>query len=326
MSLEFVPYRTLYQRQQEANKVAPGWTEEAFYTWSLLEAARELNRNWTVQQAALTGMLEAEDTWIKHGRPYFKVWPAMALELMTVGLDLPASYLMPPFPVFSILLPNKEIPVGEGYMTSILVRYEDAGQGKKRYVHTVETTRPVGIGRAVVGFTYENGDNLEEVIKRNTVIHEQDRFLENGMTPEMLERVIRLTVAVCFFGTNQHEVIRPDIPKKYVEKMERARQRGDTARVSQIEKRYSKGYTVGRELTLPAAVVLVPNGTASTGTRRGLEYSHTRRPHLRLQQKGPRTSPYHELIFVRSTIVKPELPFDPHAKRGFLIPDKKDGT
>jgi len=171
-----------------------------------------------------------------------------------------------------------------------------------------------------VGFAYTKDSNLEELILANT--KEEEKLEEHGLTPQLVEKIIRLTISVCFFGTNQHEVVRPDIPRKYMEKLEKARERKDDARVQEIEKKFSGGFVVGRELVLPAPQV-VHGETGEVGPRGPLSHSHTRRPHLRMQQKGPRNQPYQELVFVRSTIVKPELPLNPNAKRGFLIPDKK---
>lgn len=137
---------------------------------------------------------------------------------------------------------------------------------------------------------------------------------------ETVRRILKLAIATCFFGTNSHEIIMPDLPRRKIRRYHRAKSEGNLREQRKIleeaKRRGMFGWKVGSEIDLPAPVVEHLTSHESR-EKRELKYGHIRTGHVRMQQKGPRRDPYYELVFIEPTLVRPDLPF--RASHGYRI-------
>jgi len=145
-------------------------------------------------------------------------------------------------------------------------------------------------------------------------------------SPEMVRGILALAACTCFFVTNQHEVIRPDIPRKETVAYEWALKTGDRVTVAKLEQKAREdrpvAMTLGRAIDLPRPLAATQTHASGGGTHI-LHWSHSRSAHARWQPVGPRKDPSYELRFIAPVIVRPDLPARPHA--GFNLRGAETG-
>ncbi len=132
--------------------------------------------------------------------------------------------------------------------------------------------------------------------------------------------MVRLAIGVAMFAVNKHELVAPDVN---IEQL-RSRFPGGRSRGSQLlaqqaiarELKKCRGWTIGQEINLPRPEYLRRDDAHGEGA--SLEFSHVRSGHMRMQPHGPANS-LRKLIFVAPTVVRKDLPMQPH--RGFQLRD-----
>ncbi len=135
---------------------------------------------------------------------------------------------------------------------------------------------------------------------------------------ELVQRIIKLAIATCFFGIDNHEYVLPDLPRK---KLERRIHRNNSVKsaLSELkkERENTKYWTIGREISLPLPISLTTIETHKN-ERNALKNAYARRGHMRLQPCGPNRSE-RKLVFVHPHIVRSDLAFKDGV--GYRIPN-----
>jgi hypothetical protein len=176
-----------------------------------------------------------------------------------------------------------------------------------------------------MGYLYQMGMRNEDTVEQCFEFSDQfsTDYKDECYCPgkEFKLNLIRIAVATCFFGINNHEFVLPDLIRRHLVKYHalKAAGRHQEATDFALSKTKSKEWCIGREIVLPRPEVEHrtvegnPEGRGYT-----LSHQYLRSGHLRLQQYGPRDRPHHKLIFIPPTVVRPDLPPPPMA-RGYRI-------
>lgn len=280
----------------------------------------------------------AELLWYQHGNPYYKVWPAMAAALSNTKIDIDCKFLQMPFPTIEVCLPKhpshqfREHPDAPA-VTSMLVYRDDDLRGAKDNREAslmVHYQLDVDLDKPWMGWYFNMGlKSGTSIANRFELSWKKSAHFDDGYEPskEFTEKIVKLAVAVCFFGTHNHQVIMPDIPNRLIERYHDAKQRRDKSEAEKLLQRAKDmghfGWRVGSEIDLPQPIVKHINRDESgtTGEGNELQFGHVRSGHMRYQPYGSKDEPNHyELIFIPPTTVRPDLPL--RDIRGFRISDK----
>ena len=270
-----------------------------------------------------------ERAWYDLGKPYFKVWPAMAAQLANVRMDIDMEFLHLPFKVYEIRLPVNDNVLREEAgppLKALLVQRVDNAEVSEltsardwtlvvHYQFATELDKP-WMGW-YFGLPVRKGILVEEQITQTS---EQNEAYTEGYTPslEFLRNIVRLAISVAFFGVGHHELVAPDIPRCYIDKYRQAKQAQNT-RVAEDILTSAKalgmfGFKVGSEVDLPAPVVRYID---ASGEKRGeLTHGHIRRAHMHFVCCGEGRKE-RKLQFFPPIPVRPDLPLAP--AHGFRI-------
>ncbi len=298
--------------------------------------------------------LKAEAGWLSQGEPYFKVYPQMAAMMSEVSIDIPVDSFLMPYQTFAVLLadsPDNDLweywtdrftgevikgprlrwilvhelrvaSINEAefkYLTvdstggsrALYLNYDFEGEYRgepQQYNYTMSLDTRVGTLQQFFDQSYAATD--EKVAKQ---------FRPNEYRPsrEMVQKVMSIAVATAFFGTDRHEVVLPDLPRKKLEaKMRRAK--GDPTEAKKIirdERVGTKAWTIGREINLPRPIA---QRATPEGNGHGISHAYLRRGHMRYQACGEGRQ-YRKLIFIHPHMVRDDLPLAP--THGFRISD-----
>jgi len=295
--------------------------------------------------------MQAEQTWMAFGEPYYKIWPDMARAMSEVSIEIPNSSFKMPYPSFAILLPRGDRntlrdPNGPALKTIIVYEFlnswtPDSNEFKITHKHELAS----GAHRAIqVNYEFDttwkgvpscfhssmsmyDGGSMEAEFEKSFE-HSSDTFeksLEAGEyapPTEPVGRIMRLAVATCFFGIDQHELVMPDLPRRKIEKRAVQRNISHAAAYRELarEMNATKMWTIGSEIALPPVEYVKKEERTDGGEVREWTHAVTRRGHMRWQAHGPERKE-RKLIFVHPHICRPDLPF---AKvHGYKIPDKQ---
>ncbi len=140
-------------------------------------------------------------------------------------------------------------------------------------------------------------------------------------------RLVKLAISVAFFGLHSHDLLFPDIPNKFEERFRRARAENDKSEAEKLLDKAKRlghfGFRLGSEIDLPQPMVrYTTEDGPEQPTGRELQFAHVRSGHLRLQPKGKREDPHYELVFIKPTVIRPDLPI--RDSRGFRIRRPED--
>lgn len=302
--------------------------------------------------------LQGEKNWWTSSKPYYKIYPKMASMMSEVSLDIPVTSFEMPYKTFVILLAddpendfwetmvvrrsgvevselgprlrwvmvheftgafinNQEFSMrnddGENHTRGLYINYEFEGEWRgmpQQSNYTLSLAPQVGTIEDFFQSSYEITKNFHNARYENG---------EYRPSKEMVERIIRLSVATAFFGVDRHEVVMPDIPRKKLDKRisnanGNIRQALDTLKKEII---YTNEWTIGREISLPRPMQ-VDVDVDSNETGKHLRHGYLKRGHMRWQAHGEGRKD-RKLIFIHPHMVRADLPLAP--AKGFKISD-----
>lgn len=254
-------------------------------------------------------MLAAECLWFRAGCPYYKVYPDLIMDLALTDMHIDCSYFAMPQPAIEIRLPKVRGLLPNNPQAALLcnaqavdTRHWD-GMTKLRktdyYMLTAIWRDDSDVGHQTESqsfFPLRKGTSLEDQFENVT---EAPSMLKNVSSP-----LWRVLLSVAFFGTSQHELVKPDIPRKHIDVYHRAQKTNNREIVERIEAK-ARGWIMGGEIDLPEPTITYHGPSSCAG--RELSKGHLRRGHMRLQPHGPKNE-NRKLIFIRPTWVRPDLP------------------
>lgn len=251
---------------------------------------------------------EAEEKLYQAGKPYYKIWPAIASQLCDTEMRIPGQFFRLPFPGMEIRLPTRDNPL-EPARACVVARLEGNAWLDGRdwgLVVAFMDGEPEAKGTRIW---------LADIPIRPTLLLEdaldQTSLVQQCPDPALARRLVRVCVGVCFFGVDNHEAILPDLPRAVIDRYQREGRTpsGSVAKKHLKEARKAGlfGWKVGSEIDLPRPVIQHHPAGEGQGEHRELTAGHVRRGHMRMQAHGEKLS-QRKLIFVPPTLVRPDLP------------------
>ncbi len=244
--------------------------------------------------------------------PEFKVYPDIAMTLAHSRFDIKAKLLAWPFDFFLVSLPVGN-PLRCHNATSEVLSIL-CGWNKKKVHFLTQTAgienrpdKPTSQFRLVL----DESRNLEEQILEHTrdASWEDSRCGDdNDLAKELIGPQtlawVRICVGVALLATSSDKLIEGDVLSKDFLKYIEAKRHGDDTKCGKLEdrcqrRRGGKVFTVGRTESM-RTLYSKPSG-GDDGAGRQLSHQHLRRAHFRVCHTG-------KVIFIRHTIVRPDLP------------------
>lgn len=288
----------------------------------------------------------AERTWNTMGRPSYRVAPALADALADTDLDLDATFIRFPHPVFGIELPasfdlrNRGGHRLEGLLVSA-VREEttqagraigiDApdGAGDWRFI-VLQTWRDEDGAPVVFTLSLKPGDRVGARIREIEANADfSEAYVKRGhdgtITGEdALRRIIALALGSALFAVGANaRLVRP------VGRPPEARKKRQGRRADRRPPE-PRRWVLGADISLPGRADRPAGAGADTDDEdapgRSLRWSHVRQGHLRLTPTGPRSDRRYVLRYIAPTIVRPDLPLAPRATRHAMDVPPTEGT
>jgi len=322
-------YRTFRRLRRENRAV----TIQEFY-----QKLRGMNLQEGFLRATWERRVAAQVDFYKWGKPYVKVFPAMATCLGQTKVDIDAKFVKAGYPTFEIRLPvEHNTYMCQGYtLQSILCHFEE------RYIHLYldfgwtqndfglyyecefELKPGVTISQSVVEMPYvETSHKILDLIRENN-LKEMESRAATQLERHFIMSVISLVIATNFFLTSQHEIVAPNIKRKHIDVYLKAREQGNIELIEKLVESARKdglnGFVVGREIKLPRDIVKYHKQPGHADERSWeLNWAHVRSGHLRLQPVGPREENEKKLVFVMPTVIRADLPMKPRV--GYRIED-----
>jgi hypothetical protein len=236
------------------------------------------------------GLSLTEMEWASTGKPYCKVYPAIADQLADVDMSaIPVSEFKLPFPVFEICLPS------DRFASSILLWSCLDIFG----LYFQVDSKHILINR----FTAIPGKSIDQCMfdtVKQAPFSWQDKALWS------------IAISTSLFILNQHHLILPDLQPRLIRTRKPNGAKGDLRPAA-------AALTLGRdyETELPAPEYARSDDTQGIG--REVSHSFMRRAHFRNQRCGLKLQDS-KLIFIHPTIIRPDLPRSGH-RHGYFIPD-----
>lgn len=261
-----------------------------------------------------------ESQWYQIGRPEYKVHPGMVEALAHTKLDIPATALQLPYPVFAVRLPSKHLREYRGapFVRAILVsRITEVQYGQERNKLVFSTN----FSEMAPGLDPMENNIITKIdmgAVDSETIHTIDWYLDNmphadvsdGMywpSGDLNREIVALATAVSLIGIGaDRHLVRPArenlTDRRTRERIERRHGRGSAST--------NHGFEVGQDIKLPKLPRSYRKSDEESGEGPRLNYGHIRSGHMKMQAHGPRHS-LRKLIFVAPTIVRPDLPLKP---------------
>lgn len=261
-------------------------TREKFYSDVEIMGLKGMNKSGDL----LFNQARSERLWSEEGFPYYKLYPNLIPLLLKSKLSVPRRFLRAPFHAQSIYLPVghgiPELMTEEGSeLQSMLVclspglkQGQEPGDFMIIWCHFGEEAHGapfhfflnLGIGN----HEESDGVTLEQVLEINK---KKPRFHEHDgerIKEETVPAVLKLACSVLFLATGADRIVEVDVLNKDLDKYVQARKQGDEKRITELKsravRRGKKGWTLGREITIPR-----PGSSAeSEPTGRQLKYQH----------------------------------------------------
>jgi len=283
--------------------------------------------------------LSTEYQWLKHGKPYYKVYTDMADMIAATSVDIPVTEVRVPYTSFAVLLGEDNNYRDDDIQCKWILIHEIhvEAETKTRFRATLSGAgrhRALAISYGFSGedrhgqprqYTYTlplfGKQTVEEFF--NDTWAESSEALADGddwVPPEDLVRsILKLAVATCFFGVDRHEVVLPDLTRRQIERA--ARKAPAAGEISTLKAAKDEGvkegkWTIGRELSLPRPLITTVAGTGDGG-RREVSHAFMRRGFMRYQACGKGWQE-HKLIFVPPTVCRSDLGL-PKGQKGYRI-------
>jgi hypothetical protein len=257
----------------------------------------------------------AERNLFTAGKPYYKVWPSIAAALCDTEMRIPGSQFALPFPGLEVRLPKQDNPLAPA-CAAVCCRLDPSVRGDTdrdwSFVVCFFDNVPEFQTRDDAGQYY-----LADIpIRANQLLEDslnETRLMREVPNPDLIRRLVRVCVGVCFFGMDQHELILPELTRRTIEHFQRER-RQPTAREGEkalAEARHCGlfGWKVGSEVDLPRPIhAQAPaRDGLPTAEHGGLTAGYVRGYHMRLAAVGPGRQEK-RLVFVKTHRVRPDLP------------------
>lgn len=351
--MDFFQFRTDYAHAKRLNLL--NWSDESpheYYksiTGALVHKLAECERKglpYSRPDIELMNRSQALWTWEDDGKPYIKLFPAVTEMLATTKIDIDCQHVKFPFQSFEVRFPMSHNPMVEDTqwpLRSMLVSSIQTVEGQfgqqmlglqpakistqrqvVLWLDFGETHSTMGIKGEPVFFFLNlhlvDGKSVQDVLND---AHERGIEAPGYVpSPAFCRSATAIAIAMTFFLNNQHELVAPDIHRRFIDRWHKAKKRGDKKELKTVLAQSKKlghgGWTVGEEIELPRPQVVhhdkpTTEGHSVSGWE--LHFSHIRSGHMRLQWMGTGENRHAELIFIRPTVVRPDLP----PRRGFVI-------
>jgi len=306
-----------------------------FYGDKMLQLKAEYDQSGNRHCITAHNQSYCEMAWDEAGRPYFKVFPNLLPMFMQTKLSVPGKYFHSPFPNFLVRLPLnhgcEELTVRGNELQTVLIS-EVSGEDTLELREPVEHSHMfiiwMNFGETFKGipyYTYQvmkfrKNQTIEEAIEdQRTPERTDEETLAYGLDigNDKINNAMRLVVSTCFLATGADRIVEPDVLNKDLQRYIEAKRCNNTERIKQLEdrahRRRKMGWTVGREITVPAPVTS-NNDSAPTG--RHLSHSHQRGAHFHVYHYGPGREKW-KVKWINQLTVRPDLPPPPVKKRGY---------
>lgn len=292
--------------------------------------------------------MACERDWEIAQRPYYKVYPNLLPYFVDTKLDVPSEFFRLPFPAFVIRLPDHhnvaELKIDdEHYVRSILVggcekgkpalifgpdSCEEMEDSEHRQVIIFIDINELEGEQQIPVLTYQqllfenDKQTAEEALRRqmDRAMFIKDGMVQHGGVPvpvSLAETCLRVAVAVTFLATGGDKIVECDVLSRDLLRYLDAKKKDDAETqkrlVARAKRNHKHGFTMGREITFPGRS---SGGGEATGDGRELEYQHQRSAHWHWVRYGPGRAQM-KLMFFTQTTVRPDLPINPDAKRGY---------
>ena len=288
--------------------------------------------------------------WRAFGAPYYKVWPEMSWMLSEVSMSMEGKYLNLPYPSFALLMPQGEKHAmqepGCPVMKSCLVSRLDTGHSAGGIVMEYKSWKDRAYSLHIEYQFDGHEANGQPIVYCLTMPMYLDRPIEECVqialtrsseysdgsyvpSEKFIEKLLRLIVSVTFFGVDQHEFVMPDLPKKKIVKVMKALKDGDDSKIKEAANKAEHqakkhgtgfGWSIGSETDLPTSDVEFRYEGGKKLAKGERKFAGVRRGHMRLQPYGGRDKPDYRMIFIKPTVIRPDLPMK--ASRGYTLKDK----
>jgi hypothetical protein len=263
----------------------------------------------------------AEQRFFLAGKPYFKVFPAIATALGDTVMRVPGAHFALPFEGMEIRLPKENNTLWP-CCAAVCCRLDNSvRQDKDRdwsfvvtfFDNIPEFDRFEAGNYWVADIPIRSRELLEDSLDQTCLIHDCPN-------PDLVRRLVRVCVGVCFFGIDRHELILPELKRKTIDYFHGLRRQPtphEAARALQDAKDCGLfGFKVGSEIDLPRPNLVHHEAGNGNGEHRGLTEGHLRRGHMALVAVGEGRQE-RRLIFRHPTIVRPDLPL--RATKGYRV-------
>lgn len=266
-------------------------------------------------------LIKSDVIWYLSGRPYYKVWPGIAEAMGNINIEIPADMFTMPYPAFTIMLSDElSDEFGKTFMIGYVPRsevakgrqdigkWEDERDGR-RFLFNIHVAHTNESGIFISSGTAYEGDSMQDLVDNANNAPVPDGFLD--VSSGIRTKALSIAIAVSLFGTDQHEVVCPDIERRVIDR--NCRPKVLKMREEDAEKKHArdvakcKGWLVGSEIDLPRPVT-INSGNHGDGDGHELTAGHIRSGHMRMQTCGKENKD-RKLIFVPPTVVRPDLPF-----------------
>lgn len=273
--------------------------------------------------------------WHRLGRPYYKIWPGLAAELQHTRLNFGGDCLHPPYSTYAVMLDGGAVfqvsgaPTPEDFRADHRAYRNVAPPGviaksmadEDAYLNRLQRDGKPVFTLAVTwhhrfGGRVSQATAFTTIHERNSVEDAVQMCLGNiGAAAELdshnvpPEAMIRLGVCAMMFGGDRHELVAPDIDRELLlRRFPGGRSKGSQLLAKQqIEREIAecRGWKIGSEIDLPRPIR--ESGESREGGGQELTSAHWRSGHMRMQACGEGLKD-RKLIFVRPTLVRPDLP------------------
>lgn len=240
--------------------------------------------------------LDVENSWHKHGRPYYKVHPLLVEKLCRAKLDkVPSSMITMPIPAihFRFLEEHDEV---DGIKSFLFGRL-------RNYCACLVNTQNAYY---VLAMTIEPGETIAQAIEG--VIAEGQQY--DGDFVGLYKNLFSCAITAGFLHDASDEIISHDILKKDRERYEKAKQEHNQEEIDflidRASRNHCKGWNLGTNEMFAGWWSPEPSNKG-TGERE-LKYAHIRSGHPHAVRYGKGKSKV-KIKWFRPTVVRKDLGF-----------------
>jgi hypothetical protein len=314
--MKFYEYRMILPLRGDSSRRDRAYSREIIQWGEIYRSATGASK---IEAWCRIRMLKKEHEWLSLGSPYYKVPPEMIPVMSRTTLHIPSHAIRAPFPSFVVRFaeayPLLDSTHQDRSATCLMVSMETLKEGDALSVYFSYPGETSGFIGEEITFPLYRGKTIEEEIG------DLERWSSIGAIPDNCrdkERLImRIAITVCMIATTNSEFLSPDLLSRDQEKVNGTETSDRIKELHEKAKRRGKyGWYIGHEQSLPRDHrEYVGTGTP---TGRHLSYSHFRSGHFAAIRCGAGLQQV-KLVWRKMTVVKPELPPNPNASKGYRI-------